>query len=819
MNKLNFKEDILPHLVALAVFFTIVIFFFKPAVFDGKQVIQNDILQWEGSAKEIIDHRAKTGEEALWTNSMFGGMPAYLISTIYTGELTKFIPKVLGAGLPNPADQIFFAMICFYILLLCFRVNPYLAIAGAIAYAFNSYNIINIEAGHNAKGWAIAAMPLVLAGVHLAFGKKRWLGVAITGLALAIHFGMGHLQITYYLMLLVMIYGVFRIIFAVKNKEVPHTALTIGALAIAALLALGANFGRIWTTYEYGKYSIRGASELRSESGKNASGNGLDKEYAFAWSNGISESFTLLIPNFYGGGSRENVGMKSPMAETLKRNNIPAGQIRDMAKGAPTYWGDQPFTSGPIYAGAIVLFLFVLGMFLLPNEQRWWLLAGVIFSLLLSWGKNLAFFNYFMFDYFPGYNKFRAVSMALSIALMLLPLGAILGLQAWMNNKDTKNEAFKSLVPAYVLTGGLSLFILIISGLLSYRGIVDAQMAEMPGWYLDAIRDTRQWMLQKDAFRSFILIALAAALAVLHYLKSIKSSVLIAAIIALISIDQIWVSTRYLDEENYAKAPNRSHFNPNDADTYIKEQNKEGARVLYLLNPWNDARTSYHHASIGGYHGAKMRRYQDLIDRNLNQESNAAIQNLRSGQMPDFLTMPVLNMLNTRYLIAGDNRRAVITNEEAFGKAWLATDILTATTAEEEIGQLSLIRNKEQVVVQTGSYDVSGVGAPVNGSIKQTYYAPNELHYDATLDGTALAVFSEIYYPAGWKAYVNGAETEIYRVNYSLRALKLPAGQHEIKFVFKPKSYYTGNTISMIASIILLAGFGLGVLVTLKTKE
>jgi hypothetical protein len=433
MKNLSIKT-LLPHLLAISVFLIITLIFFHPVVFEGKVMTQNDVIQGISSGQEITTFRQETGKEALWTNSMFGGMPAYLINISWSGDLTNHLHNLFSIYLPSPARYAFLGMLCFYILLLTYKVNPYLAIAGGIAYGLNSFTIVSLEAGHIWKVSAIVYMPLVLAGIQLILKKKTLLGVGLTSAAVALLIRSNHIQIAYYLFLVLLVFWIVFLIDAIRNKTIASFGKTTAIIGIAGILGIAANFGKIWTSAEYSPYTIRGKSELASNT-QSTSG-GLDRDYAFRWSNGVMESFTFMVPYFYGGASGENVGMKSRLAKDLRKAGVNMGQIRSISQRIPTYWGDQPFVAGPIYPGVIAMFFFVLGILMIKGPTRTWLIAAIGFGFILSWGQNFSSFNHFMFDYFPLYNKFRAVSMALIIPILCIPLLGFLGLSEFLKNPD-----------------------------------------------------------------------------------------------------------------------------------------------------------------------------------------------------------------------------------------------------------------------------------------------------------------------------------------------------------------------------------------------
>ena len=503
---MNFKQTILPHLVAVFIFFVVTVVFYSPIVFGGKTINQHDLAQGFGASQEIIDFRSNTGEEALWTNSMFGGMPAYLINTQWSGDLTLHIHRLLTLWLPGPAGVTLVSCITFYMLLLVFKVRPWLAIIGGLTFSLGSFNIVSIEAGHMWKMWAIAYMPLVLGGIHLIFSGKYLQGMTLTALALALELRSNHLQITYYLMLMLLIYGTVQLIYAVRANQTRSLFKSTAYLSVAVILALGCNFGKIWSVYEYGQYSTRGPTDLTNSDGPTS---GLDKEYAFRWSNGITEPLTLLIPEFFGGPSVSSLPVDSELGEALRNHGIPPVQIRQQLQQVYTYWGSQPSTAGPSYAGAIVILLFILGYSFTEKKHLIWITVAIVISTILSWGHNFEVFNNLVFDYFPGYNKFRSVSMTLVIALLCIPLAAFLGLENLLN-RLREPESLKKLLVAAAITAGILLVAIIYSGIGDFRAPVDDRLTgQVPAWYLDSLRSDRASLLRGDAVRSLILVALA----------------------------------------------------------------------------------------------------------------------------------------------------------------------------------------------------------------------------------------------------------------------------------------------------------------------
>jgi len=771
-------------------------------VFDGKVIFQGDILQWEGSAKEVLDYRESTGEQALWTNSMFGGMPAYFISLEFPGDITNFLIKVLTVGLPHPINGLFFGMVGMYILLLSFRVRPIFAIAGAIAFAFNTFNLLSLEAGHNAKIWAVCLIPIILAGIHLAFERKRILGAALLALGLLLQLKFNHLQITYYTLIVSVIYVMVRLIFHWKKDGIAELGKSLAFLTLGALLAVGGNIGRLATALEYSPYSTRGQATLETES------SGLDREYAFSWSNGKLETLTLLIPDFYGGGSQTPLPDNSASEKALRANGVDAAQINGFVKKAPTYWGDQTFTGGPIYGGAILVFLAFLGIWAAPKESLYTFGAIIIFSLLLSWGKNLAWFNYALFDILPGYNKFRAVSMALGVTLFAIPVLGMISLERLVQKNDLK--------PLFLgggIVAGLTLILAVASGaFFRFEAPVDANL---PEWLASAMQTDRKAMLSASAWKSFGFIIAGAALVFLNLKGKISDLILGGGLIALIAVDLISVNRQYLNSESFQANPSRQYFTETPAEKEIA-QDPDYFRVLSLTEGLTQgARTSYRFNSLGGYHGAKLRRYQDLIDYQLQSEIQDFVSKAQEGNF-DWQGISVINMLNTKYLIAGQDANSVFENPAANGAAWIPSEVVPVQSNEEEITEIGEIDTKTQATVNTEEFGNISAGS---GNVALSSQSPNELRYSVNMESAGLVVFSEIHYPKGWKATIDGAEQEILRVNYLLRGLEVPTGSHEVIFAFEPSSYYATKTPMIIFQYLILATLLAGIFITYKQEN
>ena len=794
MKKIKFSEHILPHLIAIIVFLVVTIFFFGPVFFENKALNQHDITQSVGASKALQDFREKTGEEGLWTPSMFSGMPAYLINVQWGNAVVTLLKKILSFGLPHPVGNIFLAFLCYYIMLLAFRIKPFIAIAGALAFGLSSYMIIGIAAGHNARIGAIAFMPLVVAGIHLAFSGKRILGFGVTAAAMALHLRENHLQITYYLLLIVLGYGLVQLVYAIREKKIVDLIKNVGILVPAVLIAVGTFFGPLWAISEYSAFSIRGKSELLKEGVTPESG--LRKDYAFDYSNGILEPATLFIPNFYGGSGMDNLfaDENSAVRKALTNQGIQYNP-QEMAHSA--YWGAQPI-SAPYYGGAIIFFLFVVGILFGDRKLVWWLVPLIVFALMLTWGSNFSSFNYFIFDYLPGYNKFRSVTFAIIIVLFAMPLLGMNGLQKILNEGLNK-ESKKKLLIALSASGGLCLLVILGAGMFSF--LKDSE-AGMPAWFLQAIQDERKSLMRSDAFRSLAFIAAVFIVVYFELPKRISAGAFYAFLIFFVMIDLSVVDRRYFSKENYQRKSKNSGIQLSAGDQQVLAD-KSYYRVMNISGTMNDALTSYYHNSIGGYHGAKLRRYQDLYDSCVNAEFNDFITNAQQGKF-EFNKYPVLNMLNTKYFMYGQNRENVIPNNQANGSAWFVQEIKSVNSPNEELTATRTLNSKTQAVVDVSKFQISDTKFDSSSVIKLVEFKPNQVIYEATSASASLAVFSEIFYPKGWTATIDGEEVQIIRANYVLRALVIPPGTHSIEFKFAPKPYVVGNTVTMASSWIMI---------------
>jgi hypothetical protein len=798
----NKIKPAIPHLVAVATFLIISLVYFYP-VLEGKVLKANDSTVSNINSKEIQDYRAKFGKEPLWTNSIFSGMPAYLISTRYPGNLVKDFDTFLRK-IKMPVSVLFLSMIGFYILLLIFGVDPWLAITGAIAYGLSSFFFQILGAGHNTQAIALAYMPPMIGGIYYTYRYNALKGALFTAFILALEIQANHPQITYYALICLLVFAIVEFIYSLKNKTVTVFLKSSALLIIPFIIAVGINFASLYTTYEYGKYSARGKSDLKLNN-KNIT-TGLDKNYITYWSYGVDETFNLLIPN-YKGGSSHPFDRDSETYKALKNNNN-----QSAANQLQKYWGAQPGgTEGPHYVGAIVFFLFVLGLIIIKGPEKWWLLAATILSIMLAWGNNFMPLTNLFIEYFPGYNKFRAVTMTLVIAEFCIPLLGILALRDIFNGTTSKKEIINSLKIAAGITGGFILLVIIIPGIAgSFLGKYEV---EYPGWLKSAMISDRKELLRSDAFRSLVFILLSAGVILGFIFDKITRGYSILIITILIVFDLWTIDKRYLNADRFERpSVIQKTFTPTQADAFILKD-KSIFRVLNLtVSTFNDnSPTSYFHKSIGGYHGAKMKRYQEFIDTSLIRNLEL-IDAMRSNakSLEDFQSIfrstNALNILNTKYIIYHPEAPPLV-NQNALGNVWFVEKPILVENANEEISAInSLNPSKEAVIDIIFKDQITKSSFPVmeNEKIGLISYQPDELIYKSSAREEKLAVFSEIYYPAGWRSYIDGKESKYFRTDYVLRGMVIPSGDHEIKFMFKPSSYIIGNKISLASSLVLI---------------
>lgn len=826
-EKLSFKS-LTPHLIAAGIFLLITVAYFSPVIMGGKTLVQSDILQAKGVSKELADFRKAYNEEAYWTNAVFAGMPAYQISTYYLASKLENVQKVFTLYLPHPVRYIFLCFLGFYLLLQVLKIDTWLSVAGALAFGLSSYFFICIDVGHNSKMAAMSYMPFVLAGIIMLYRGKILPGLALTAFFLAMEIFCNHPQITYYLGFIILFYVLSELYNAWKEKKLPDFFKRSAALGAAAVIALGVNITSLWATADFSKYTIRGASELHLDPNGQPKSHivtsGLDKDYVTQYSYDLDETMTLLIPNFKGGSSSHPIG-KSEAAEKILANMDPQ-QANIAAQIYTQYFGAQPIVAGPVYMGAIVIFLFILGLFLVKGTLKWALAFSTLLSIWLAWGKNDPFgLTNFMLDYFPAYNKFRAVSMTLVIAGLTIPLLGVLAIDSILKTKNFLTEKitlpFKQslsgqrvLIIAFALTGGVSLLCWLapemvntfsspsdeydVTSVLQRNEWPEDQIKSFVGSTLPAAAEVRKAVMRADAMRSFLFILLAAALIWLYAKnKLVNRKILLGSLIVLVLADMVTIDRRYLNNDSFEnKTEQKNPFarlgRPHAADLEIMNDKDPNFRVWNTLaRPDQDGITSYFHKSLGGYSGAKLRRYQELIDFHINRRN-----------------MPVINMLNTKYaIISGDKGQPMVyPNREALGNAWFVSEYRMVANPDSEITALKNFDPSSTAIIDKSfEENVAGFKASLdsNATIKLTSYKSNDLVYESNTSSEQLAVFSEIYYANGWNAYIDGKLSPHFRVNYVLRAMRVPAGKHTIEYKFEPSIIATGEKISA-ASMILL---------------
>jgi hypothetical protein len=819
----NFKK-ILPHLVVFVVFIVVSLAYFNP-VLSGKKLYQSDIVQYKGNARQLIDHRAQTGEELYWTDAVFGGMPTYQLGAQYEWDFIDGMDRVLRF-LPRPADYLFLYFGCFYILMLVMRVDWKIGLLGALAFGFSTYLIIIIGAGHNSKAHAIAYFPLVLSGILLVFQKRYVVGFIVTAIAMALELQANHPQMTYYLLLTVVILGVAYLIDAIRKNKLSHYFKSIGIMTAAVVLALGTNAGNLLATNEYSKESTRGVNNLsinaQGESLSKASG--LDYDYITDYSYGLSESMNLVLPRFAGGGSgevyEENSQSRAQLSkiDPSKMSEEDLGYLNQLVSMSQRkYWGNQAIVEAPAYLGVSVVFLAVLALFLIQGRLKWWTLAAILLSLLLSYGKNLSWLTELFIDYVPFYNKFRAVTSIQVIIELCVPILAALGLWQFFNKKTTVEKKQKAVLYAGVGFGGLLLMIAVAgSYLFSLTGPFDEYLLDFPqlGYrYVDALKADRFSMIQTDAFKSLLYVGLICTSLYLSLIDKIKETAVLAVCGVVVLFDLISFNSNYIDEDSYVSAREYEFaFEKTTADEVVL-QDKEHFRVYdQLMDPVNSGRAAYFHKAFGGYHGAKPRRFQDLMNFYFAEE-----QGINREQLE------ILAMFNTKYILGQTQNGSVAQqNPIQLGNAWFVTEILTVANQNKEILALKELNADSLAIITKDQKELIGLkntSKDATSSIFLKDYNTQELTYTATNSKEGLAVFSEMYYPHGWTATIDAKKVPIARVNYALRGLKVPAGHHEIVFKFVPSVVKTGSTIMLISNILLLFVVLSGVFFMFKKKK
>lgn len=806
---------------SIVLFFLIAALYFAPQ-FSGQTLMQHDVQQYEGMSKDILDNRAATGEDAQWTGRMFGGMPAFLINVKYPAQAVKGTIGKIVKVVDTPASFLFFSMTAMWIAMLLFGLSPWVGLVAALAYGFSTYFMLIIGAGHVTKMWALVYAPLMMAGVYCTLRRNAWAGAALTALFTSLEIGANHPQITYYFVIAMAALWISEGIIALRSKRGRDFARRTALLVAAGVAAVGSNFAPLWYTWQHTKETTRGGSELVAEGAHGDEG--LDLQYATAWSYGKTETLNTLVPDFMGGASSDTFAPDGPVADALR----PYG-MEQAAQYMPRYWGDQPYTAGPTYLGAAVIFLALTALFLLPARQRWWIVAATLLTLFMAWGSNMMWLTELLMRYLPGYNKFRTVSMALVVAQWTLPLLAALGIGIAIERSEQTD--LKRLTRAVIRSAAIcaALLLILIAGgrslfdfgmqhdgaslseqfrqmLLEQGGdeYVKQGVHESMGWSVaSAMADERAAVMRADAWRSLAFIILAAGAMLLYARrKVIRSGTALCIVLTLIvAADLVTVDTRYLSWKSFVPA-RTARILPTEADKLIMQDKDPAYRVLNTsVSTFNDATTSYFHRSVGGYHGAKLSRYQDIIDRYLSKGDEG-----------------VLDMLNVRYVI-GPSATAddVATRPTANGAAWTVRSVVRAASPEEEITLTGEVDTKHEAVMSDEflpeNYNFT------DGTVTLEEYRPNYLRYTTRSDGNALAVFSEIYTREGWRAYIDGEEVRPLRADYILRALELPAGSHTVEWRYRAPHWNAIEAVTLIFSIAVLAAFIITVIIVIRNER
>ena len=824
MLKLNFQK-LLPHIVAVASFIIISLIYCKPAL-DGKVLQQSDIVHWKGMSKDIQDYKeTHNGVAPLWTVNMFSGMPGFQIATNNNNVISYVASEAFSLFIPKPFRFFILACLGFYFLALVLRVNPWIAMTGAVAYAYSTYDPVIISVGHDTKMLSIAYLPAALGGLIMIFNGRYWLGTAFLALFSSILVYQNHFQIVYYFGLMVLFMTVAHIIQWLREKNTKHMITALGFALIGGFVGIATNAMMLFTTYDYSKATIRGGQASLnlndSSSTTNTTKGGLDTSYAFLYgSYGKAETMTMLIPDIYGGSPRP-LGEDSKLVELMQEKGYPGDFANQLYGSFPAYWGDQPGHAGPVYLGALICFLFIFAMVYVKSDHKWWLFAITILAIMMSWGKNLAGFNTFLFNNLPLYNKFRAPAMILIIPQLSFSFLAVLGLQQAFFGDDKKEHLLKKLKQAGMITAGIFAIALMLYFSFDYTSdrdkYIQQQLSQMmtndPGAareIINAVADDRKSLFASDLMRSLFFVTAGFLLIFLYARNKLKAQHAVIAFLILTAVDILPVGKRYLTNDNFLEVEeNDAVFNPTPADQQILQDKEPNFRVFNLTQDvFNDAITSYHHRSIGGYHAAKLSLYQDLIANQLAKQP---------------MNMQVVNMLNTKYVIVPDSagRPMAQMNPDALGSAWLVNRIRFVPNAAMEMKALNDFNAAEEAVVQE-SFKSSIPKMPVPDSTATVKLDKNEndvVNYSFNASTDQFVVFSEVYYDRGWKAFIDGKEAPIVKTNYVLRGLYVPAGSHKIEFRFEPESYTMGSRITSISQIILVAVFLIALFMEFRRRK
>ncbi len=798
-------KKILPHLVAIVVFLGVSVFFCKP-VLEGNVLNQHDIIGWKGMAQNSFEYKEKNGHFPLWNPNLFSGMPNYQVAMQGKSVLPDTV-KIFSLGMPKPINFFFLACLCFYILCLALRTRPIVAILGGLAYAFSTYNPVVINAGHDTQMLATAFLPLLIAGLICTFEKKYWLGLALTTFATYQQIGVNHLQISYYAFLIAFAITVCYLYGWIKQKDWKHIGMAAAITIVSAIIGLAGNALTLKTTSEYVKYTMRGGKDISidGDSVTTAKTKGLDTSYAFIYSLGKAETFTLMMPNAFGGGSDKYLSETSNVVDKLVSKNIPEATAQQVVQSLPKYWGALPYTAGPAYLGVIIFILGLIGFVILKSPLRWGLLAATLLGILMSWGKNFAGFNTFLFEYLPMYNKFRAPSMAQVIPQFTIAVVAVLALQRLLFEEKSKELLKLDFKKILYTIAGLFALLGIMYVMIDYSSAVDGQIygsiseqaksEEIGRAVINGMKADRQAMFGGQLLRAAAFALLLLGTLYLYLKNQIKPVLATILLVVITTLELTMVSKQYLGDENYIPADDFTsiNFTPSAIDLQIlKDSADKNFRVFNMAgDAYNESRTSYFHKSIGGYHPAKLRIYQDVIEKYLSGRPSPA----------------VLNMLNTKYIMVQDpqsGQPGLIPNTDAFGPCWLVKNVKVVENRVEAIQAIGNINLKDTAIVDKSfSKNVVQPQWDSASSIRMTKFDNDAIEYEANCNGPQFAVFSEIYYPVGWNAYVDGKKTDYVNVNYILRGISLPAGKHTVKFVFEPASVKQGVSIMYMASIVI----------------
>ncbi|OAB78956.1 glycosyltransferase family protein [Cochleicola gelatinilyticus] len=813
-------KSFIPHFVVVVLFVIIALAYFSP-VLQGKKIFQSDIVQYTGMAKQQIDHREETGEELYWTDAAFGGMPTYQLGAKYPHNYIKKLDLTLRF-LPRPADYLFLYFIGMYILFLVLKVDYKLAFLGALAFGFSTYLIIILGVGHNAKAHAIAYMPLVLSGIILTFRGKYVYGFLLTTVAMALELVTNHFQMTYYLLLLVVCVGVAYLIDAYRKKRLKHFGISIAIMALGVLIAVGLNATNILATKEYADSSTRGKTDLtiHPDGTPKEVSEGLDYEYITEYSYGKWESLNLFIPSFMGGGSGDPLPDDSQAQEFLYKMGVSPQQANQILNQVPVYWGDQTIVAAPAYVGAVTLFLAVLALFLIRGRIKWWLVSAFVLSLLLSWGDNFSGLTRFFVEYVPLYNKFRAVSSIQVIIELVLPILAVVGLHHYftftsvtqsseeLSNREERRK--KALLYATAIVGGATVLLIVLKSVfLDFASPYDKYFIEDLGMgFVEAIREDRMTLLTNDAIRSLIFVLLTAAALWLNFKSKLKEFATIIVIAGLIVFDLVGVDRRYVNNDDFVQSRVMDQpFQKSSADEMILQDDGHYRVYDATAQAFNSGRASFYHNALGGYHAAKPGRMQDLNEFYISKGN-----------------IGMLNMLNVKYIITqGENGAAYAQrNPYVNGPVWFVDNVIFTENANQEIRELDSLDTKRTVVVDSKFKNLiptKQIKRDSAATIELVHHEPEYLVYEASTTSPQLAVFSEVYYPNGWNAYIDGTLAEYIRVNYALRGMAVPAGNHKIEFKFEPTVVQTGSMISLTSSIVFLLLLLGGLYYNFKVKK